>query len=254
MIHPAPLAVVLSVLQRMLVDVANTQAGGRKLRARAIGVSIEFLCEQESLGLKWCRSCSGWKSINEFALDRSRNDGHKHTCFQCNKKRVGPTSAERRVKKAMGLFWCIRCFDWRSGKRAGLCQAHQNEYARENYARDGSKIRARVRCRTRRLNEPIPPWFAQLERDLLGGRCAYGCGRPGVTNDHVIPVEKGGDNRPWNIVPACQTCNSRKWAHDPGPWIEKGLNSDYASDYWLEKIALKEMSSDGENYSDFLGF
>lgn len=115
-------------------------------------------------------------------------------------------------------------------------------------------IRARVKARKRNLNEPIPPWFTRLEREILGGLCPYGCGRVATTDDHVIAVDNGGDNRPWNIFPACVSRNSRKWAHDPAPWIEKGLRSGYAGDYWLEKIALKEMSSDGENYSDILGF
>lgn len=152
-----------------------------------------------------------------------------------------------------GRIWCRRCQDWRAGSK-GLCQPHQNEYARENYARDGSAIRARVKARKRGLNEPIPPWFISQERSILAGRCAYGCGRPATTDDHIIPVSKGGDNRPWNLAPACVTCDSQKWAHDPGPWIERGLQSDYAGDYWLEKIALKEMSSDGQEYSDLVGF
>jgi 5-methylcytosine-specific restriction endonuclease McrA len=45
-------------------------------------------------------------------------------------------------------------------------------------------------------------------------RCAY-CGkkeskkRP-LTQDHVIPVSRGGGTTPDNIVPACTPCNSRK--------------------------------------------
>jgi len=45
-------------------------------------------------------------------------------------------------------------------------------------------------------------------------RCAYcGCefdlfNKP--TRDHVIPISKGGHNTKENIVPACQSCNSKK--------------------------------------------
>jgi len=45
-------------------------------------------------------------------------------------------------------------------------------------------------------------------------RCAY-CGKEFTlfdreTRDHVIPISKGGDNTKGNIVPACQSCNSKK--------------------------------------------
>lgn len=41
--------------------------------------------------------------------------------------------------------------------------------------------------------------------------CAY-CGRMNckLTEDHMIPLSWGGHDAPWNIVPACQSCHSRK--------------------------------------------
>ncbi|MCK5604322.1 HNH endonuclease [Candidatus Pacearchaeota archaeon] len=47
-------------------------------------------------------------------------------------------------------------------------------------------------------------------------RCAY-CGILGkdtkqkyLTQDHVIPIDKGGEHSPENIVPACLSCNCKK--------------------------------------------
>lgn len=56
-------------------------------------------------------------------------------------------------------------------------------------------------------------WLEILKKYHL--KCAY-CGkefdlfdRP--TRDHVIPISKGGDNVKENIVPACRSCNSKKY-------------------------------------------
>lgn len=41
-------------------------------------------------------------------------------------------------------------------------------------------------------------------------RCAY-CGKRCIlTQDHVVPVSKGGEHSPYNIVPACIECNIKK--------------------------------------------
>lgn len=46
-------------------------------------------------------------------------------------------------------------------------------------------------------------------------RCAY-CGKKvKLTQDHVLPLSKGGGTVAENIVPACKSCNSRKSARLP---------------------------------------
>jgi 5-methylcytosine-specific restriction endonuclease McrA len=48
-----------------------------------------------------------------------------------------------------------------------------------------------------------------------GHRCAY-CGRrKPLTQDHVVPISKGGAHTAGNIVPACQSCNSSKGVRVP---------------------------------------
>jgi 5-methylcytosine-specific restriction endonuclease McrA len=49
-------------------------------------------------------------------------------------------------------------------------------------------------------------------KSLFGNRCAY-CGKSAaLTMDHVVPVTKGGEHGPTNIIPACLPCNSSKGA------------------------------------------
>ena len=48
-------------------------------------------------------------------------------------------------------------------------------------------------------------------KTLFGQCCAYCRQRiEKLTQDHVIPLSKGGRHFSGNIVPACQPCNSRK--------------------------------------------
>jgi 5-methylcytosine-specific restriction endonuclease McrA len=46
-------------------------------------------------------------------------------------------------------------------------------------------------------------------QESYGGRCAY-CGDPGSTQDHVVPISRGGTHTADNVVPACGSCNSQK--------------------------------------------
>ncbi|MBM0235960.1 HNH endonuclease [Micromonospora sp. ATA32] len=61
-------------------------------------------------------------------------------------------------------------------------------------------------------------WTLCLE--WFGQRCAY-CGGSAETlhQEHVIPVESGGPYVPWNIVPACGSCNSSKTTKPLDEWF-----------------------------------
>jgi len=68
----------------------------------------------------------------------------------------------------------------------------------------------------------------------MGYRCAY-CGKKcafkDLTRDHITPVSKGGGNTLPNIIPACKSCNSRKWSGDiPTPVQPFLLVEDAAAD------------------------
>jgi 5-methylcytosine-specific restriction endonuclease McrA len=60
-------------------------------------------------------------------------------------------------------------------------------------------------------------WQSILER--FDGRCAY-CRKPSrrLQREHVIPLSRGGRNDASNVVPACWTCNRRKWSRTPEEW------------------------------------
>lgn len=83
-----------------------------------------------------------------------------------------------------------------------------------------------------------------VRSDLLerfDGMCAYGCGRPSTSWDHVIPWTQGGSfTMPGNTVLACRRCNQAKGCGDVESmwqWIERGIRSVH-SDVWVDIISL----------------
>ena len=82
----------------------------------------------------------------------------------------------------------------------------KTEKGKANNQRSNSKRRTRERNIINTLT--AQEWLNILEE--FNYRCAYCGGNRKLSRDHIIPISKGGNNTKENIVPACQSCNSRK--------------------------------------------
>lgn len=90
-------------------------------------------------------------------------------------------------------------------------EANPGRWMRWALATGADKERkAKRRARLAGVEATLTP---QEWNDLLEAyrhRCAY-CGVDGpMTQDHVVPISAGGGHTKDNVVPACQSCNSRK--------------------------------------------
>lgn len=208
---------------------AQTREGAIKVAARRVGLSPDDYLAKIANGEKRCTRCKQWMQTSAFRQDRSRWDGLAANCKACSYHRTtpGPTKQERCEQRSNGLAWCRRCEAWLpfSNVHAGLCRSHINEYARNHYANDE---RYRRRCRQvsharKRDVAPVPAYAQEMLLEEFDGQCAY-CLAPATTWDHIVPVSSGGETVPWNIVPACATCNSSKNNRDMFDWMmAKGL-------------------------------
>lgn len=64
----------------------------------------------------------------------------------------------------------------------------------------------------------------QAIKAMFDHRCVY-CGKQPVrlTQDHIVPLSKGGNHTVSNVVPACKPCNSKKWANPPAKPVQPAL-------------------------------
>ena len=53
------------------------------------------------------------------------------------------------------------------------------------------------------------------------------------STDHIIPINKGGQNNIWNFVPMIKNYNSSKYNNEPLEWYKQ---QDYFSEERLNKI------------------
>lgn len=98
---------------------------------------------------------------------------------------------------------------------------HFREYHEKYYAINRDKYVMRSQIRTARLAR-LPKGFSIKNwREVLaefGNKCAY-CGAGGkLTQDHFVPVSRGGGYVNGNIVPACSHCNPSKRDKDFYEW------------------------------------
>lgn len=208
----------------------QTKLGSQKAVAKHLGITLEDLLTKLEEGLKRCRKCHTWKPRDRFVLDRHRGDGLATVCRDCSysRKTSKPGRNERLQKRSEGLAWCRLCQNWlpMSDVYNGLCRSHIRQMDRERYASDDSyraERRQHVYSRKRNIG-PIPIVGQEFILEEFGGICAY-CESPATTWDHIIPVKNGGQTVPWNIVPACRSCNSSKNSRDVMDWLRtKGVS------------------------------
>lgn len=174
----------------------------------------------------WCRACNAAKCREWYAR---------------NKDVVSAKGRQRRLQKpetvaAEKKSWYDRNKDRIAQRKRELYAANIETVAVDRQIRYAkNKAIESERSRKWRLNNPerksaleflrrsrltagrcdLTDEQWQMIKATYKNRCAY-CGeKKALTKDHVVPVSKGGEHTAANIVPACQSCNSRKNAKPP---------------------------------------
>jgi 5-methylcytosine-specific restriction endonuclease McrA len=106
--------------------------------------------------------------------------------------------------------------EWASKNRPRLAALARNRYATSEKLKEDNRARRRVR-RARMANVSVDLTAHQWKAIKVAyrNRCAYCRRKRPLTQDHLIPISKGGEHTASNIIPACRPCNSRKGAGAP---------------------------------------
>lgn len=161
---------------------------------------------------KICYRCRLNKRLTDFPLARNAAAGRQSWCRVC----FTTYGKEKRVKiNARRKAWREKNKAREKLKDQKYYQDHKGDFLeRLRTWRSRNRVKASVLCRNRqcRLQDAVGDFTAeQWERKKLefANCCAY-CGEEKkLTIHHLIPLAKGGHNFIEDVVPACQSCNSR---------------------------------------------
>ena len=185
--------------------------------------------------MKTCNTCHETKPLEAFprwgrpcmickvaiAREKRHEDPTKHRASSSKSLKKHPISPEK--NRAKYLRW--RDAHPEKARARNLRHTHENprtSTARNLQWRHDNPEKSRAnnkRKRARRAHAAINDFTAEQWLEMLatyGYRCAY-CRRKmqRLTQDHITPLSKGGNHTKSNIVPACRSCNDKKYTGPP---------------------------------------
>jgi 5-methylcytosine-specific restriction endonuclease McrA len=202
-----------------------------------IGICVVHI--QESSLFKHCPKCNIKKNVSEFYKNKARTDGFQSWCKTCLDKKSktydkGETQKKYAVSHKEELRKSVDKYNAtekgkQTKKEHWLSIAYKK--VRDAYSNSEKGRQSRqIRHERRRSKE------AGVERTLTikewrgivvsyNSSCAY-CNKKSnkLTQDHIIPISKGGGHTKENVVPACSSCNSSKSNKSLIYWMAKKVS------------------------------
>lgn len=192
-------------------------------------------------GLLRCCKCKEYKPFDGFAKSEQGPYKRRGWCRECEAVRYQErrVPAESRLLTSQGLRRCGICKQVFPAtaeyfRRQGGAKSHCSglyphcKACHAERTRDYNRVAAHRRRELIRLTPAAEAFTIEdVKRQLEGqkGKC-YWCRKPLGSDyhiDHLIPVSRGGDNTPGNIVCACPFCNVSRNNKLPHEWTGRLL-------------------------------
>ncbi len=169
----------------------------------------------------FCTACEETKAFDQFYAKSKTDRRPRSKCKACMKayEKTRPTRYYPEAHARAVAKWLANNPGWSTTYQREHYRANAdriNSRRKEWSAENGNKF-LEYRNRRRALKAQAEGHhsldeFARL-CELFGNRCLR-CGDAGsnLTQDHIVPLSKGGTDWIWNIQPLCRSCNASKGA------------------------------------------
>lgn len=156
------------------------------------------------------RSVEQRRVEHQAKLIENKKHTHSKQCLNCGKEFLlsvkqkniycGEVCRKAKIKQNRAR--------WMENNRMYV-RERRKQWAKNNPEKE--RARRQAVSNKRRLSLQVASGLSSKEwREIqrrFNGACAY-CGDPeGTTMDHIIPISRGGDHCPENVLPACFRCN-----------------------------------------------
>ena len=182
------------------------------------------------MSVKTCPKCGATKPRSEFGKNRSKKDGLQSVCNAC---RLEYRQANREKETARATAWAKENPE-RKEKYYKDYYAANRDKKKAEAKKWGAENKERKRQTTRAWNKANPEKYKRLGQRASGRRRArkhengvlyvsdkdmrrlrnspcIACGATEkITEDHIIPLARGGRHSIGNLQPLCRSCNGSK--------------------------------------------
>jgi hypothetical protein len=194
-----------------------------------MSIAEPTLCAAE----KRCSKCQQFfpATLDYFVSDNRTPTKLGYTCRLCvNARRNQRRSENPEHYREIKHLWSLKNPDKVYAQSQKAYKKHRDKIRRRNalYKQTKPEVQraSNTRRRARKAHAPRNDLTAQQWQTILAAfhyRCAYcpstcsWCQRKKhkLTQDHVTPYKHNGSNTLWNVVPACATCNLKKYIGPP---------------------------------------
>ena len=205
---------------------------------------------ESGIEYKECCTCKRKLELNKYSKNKSSWDGLKSYCKECasakgkiyreknreddlRRKKEWYLNSKKRMKERtekelkLGQKICTKCNKklaikyFRERPNGGFysvcreCENKYNKYYRKEHSEVYKSNHTITEQRRRKMAKSVISNFNNSDwkkcKEYFNNECAY-CGIKfrNLTQDHLIPLSKGGNYTKDNIVPSCRACNCKK--------------------------------------------